>query len=64
MPEPISDLPNELQRAVGAEWLRRYGDMAIADPQFGAAALYRIMRWALTEPNAPELDPNPGGRRP
>jgi hypothetical protein len=49
----FADLPNELQRTVGENWLADYGH--IEDNAFKAAAVYRLMRLAGREPNHHEL---------
>lgn len=49
-----SELPNELARIVGKRWLEEYGDHE--DKAFVAAGVYRMMRLAMLEPDAPELE--------
>jgi len=53
---PSDGLPNALMREIGANWLRKYAKLSDDDdPAFIAACVYRVMRWALHEPSAPEL---------
>lgn len=49
------DLPNEDMRRIGGNWVRRYGHMMQDDPDFVAAALYRVMRLARRDPKYFEL---------
>ena len=49
------ELPNELQRTVGEQWLRQFGGFVGTDPAFVAAAVYRMMRLARANPDAIEL---------
>lgn len=50
-------IPTTTQRKAGETWLRIYGHMVKDDPAFVAAAVYRTMRLALTDPQNPELLP-------
>lgn len=49
------DLPNEVMRTVGRNWLERYGGNPTEDHAFIAAAVYRLMRLAKRNPEHPEL---------
>lgn len=49
-----SELPDELARTVGQRWLEEYGDYE--DKAFVAVGVYRMMRLAMLEPDAPELE--------
>ena len=51
-------LPNAAQRAVGERWLREHGRLVKRDPAFVAAAVYRMMRLAVIDPDAPEIRMN------
>lgn len=53
--DTTADLPTVPQRQIGEAWLRLYGHMVADDPAFCAAAVYRCMMLARSNPNAPEL---------
>lgn len=56
MPVPDNDLPNEIMRQVGTNWLRKYANLSDEDdPHFVAACVYRVMRWAKRDPDVREI---------
>lgn len=58
MKHPSDDAaPTPTQRQIGEAWLRAHPEIAQTDPTFTAAAIYRAMRLALTDPQSPELVP-------
>ena len=53
--QALDDLPSAIMRDVGEKWLREYGHLIKDDPAFVAAAVYRMMRLAKSDPDAAEI---------